>query len=170
MAQRHRASHGSLFLMELIFSILLFTFIATICISGFVKSHAMSRDASLQIHYVTMAGNVAEVLRSGDSFNESIDGLRTHFPDATLVSPSSNVEVNLSETKLGGDQLPALIHIYFDSDFHPCDLANAAYCAEATISVDQDFMTADLGIRVGGNTAHVYDLTVEHFYHTPSGE
>lgn len=168
MAQRHRASHGSLFLMELIFSILLFTIIATICISGFVKSHTLSRDAALQSHYITMASNVAEVLRSTDGWNDTAEALSSYYPDAMVVNTDTGEETPLKELSRPG--LPTTCYIYYNNDFQPCKAEDAAYCAQLDLAVENQFLTAEIGIRVGGNTAHVYDITIEHFYHATSGE
>ncbi|MBP5265209.1 MAG: hypothetical protein J6Z06_00090 [Lachnospiraceae bacterium] len=170
MAQRHRASHGSLFLMELIFSILLFTIIATICISGFVKAHTLSRDASLQTHYATMAGNIAEVIRSGDDWDSTIDGITTYYPDAAVLSSDGTEETLLSDSSVSISSLPRTVHIYFDKDFHACDVKSAAYCAEVDFSYEDALLTANIGIRIGGNTAHVYELSIDHFFHKTTEE
>ncbi len=170
MAQRHRASHGSLFLMELIFSILLFTIIATICISGFVKAHTLSRDASLQTHYATMAGNIAEVIRSGDNWDSTIKEILAYYPEASVISSEGSEETLLSDTSLKITNLPRTIHIYFDKDFHPCGIKAAAYCAEVNLSYEDALLTADIGIRIGGNTAHVYELSIDHFFHRVTEE
>ncbi|MBQ2578628.1 MAG: hypothetical protein II571_04305 [Lachnospiraceae bacterium] len=170
MAQRHRASHGSLFLMELIFSILLFTIIATICISGFVKAHTLSRDASLQTHYATMAGNVAEVIRSGDNWDSTIEEILAYYPQTSVISSDGSEETLLSDSTLALSSLPRTIHIYFDKDFHPCGIKAAAYCAEVNLSYEDALLTADIGIRIGGNTAHVYELSIDHFFHRVTEE
>ena len=170
MAQRHRASHGSLFLMELIFSILLFTIIATICIVGFVKSHTLSRDASLQTHYVTIASNIAEIIRSGETVEETISSFETYYPDAVMLVGDGTEEVALSQANMQETDLPAILHIYYDDAFHPCAHSDAAYCAEVKLGMDSRLLTADIGVRIGGNTAHVYDLTIEHFFHNMDGE
>ena len=170
MAQRHRASHGSLFLMELIFSILLFTIIATICIVGFVKSHTLSRDASLQTHYVTMASNVAEVIRSGESVEQTIKSFETYYPNAVILLGDGSQEVPLSKANMTESDLPAVLHIFYDEEFHPCAHEDAAYTTEVKVGMESGLATADIGVRVGGNTAHVYDLTIEHFFHEYTGE
>ena len=164
MAQRHRASHGSLFLMELIFSILLFSIIATICISGFVKSHALSRDASLQTHYATITGSFAEVVRSTDSWSETVEAIGTYYPKATYVD-SNDTEQPFANADAKLLSMPLTLHIYFDDSFALCDSNHASYCMEVEFSEDNDLLVSDIGVRVGGNTAHVYDLRVEHFYH-----
>ncbi len=170
MAQRHRASHGSLFLMELIFSILLFTIIATICISGFVKAHTLSRDASLQTHYATMAGNIAEMFRSGEDWDSTIKEILAYYPEASVISSDDSDETLLSDTSLKITNLPRTIHIYFDKEFHPCGVKAAAYCAEVNLSYEDALLTADIGIRIGGNTAHVYELSIDHFFHRVTEE
>ena len=165
MAQRHRASHGSLFLMELIFSILLFSIIATICISGFVKSHTLSRDASLETHYATIAGNFAEMVRSNDSWDDTVASIRKYYPDAAYVDANTGDEVDFADCDKALLRMPLLLHVYFDENFAVCDAKNAAYTMDVNFSDDQGLLITDLGVRIGGNTAHVYDLTVEHFFH-----
>ena len=164
MAQRHRASHGSLFLMELIFSILLFSIIATICISGFVKSHALSRDAHLATHYATMAGNFAEVVRSTDDWDETIASIGTYYPKATYVDDAGE-EQSFADADPKLLHMPLTLHVFFDDAFALTDANHAAYCMEVDLSEDNGLLVSDIGVRVGGNTAHVYDLRVEHFFH-----
>ena len=55
------SSKNSLFLMELILSILFFTLTAAVCLQLFVKAHVLSQDTINLNHAVTQAQNFAEI-------------------------------------------------------------------------------------------------------------
>lgn len=66
-------SKSSLFLMELIISILFFSLASTVCIQMFAKSHALSEQTVNENHAMIQAQNLAEsFLASEEEMNETI--------------------------------------------------------------------------------------------------
>ena len=61
MKMTHRPRTSSLFLLELIFSILFFSVASAICIQIFVRAHTLSRDARALHTAVSACSDAAEI-------------------------------------------------------------------------------------------------------------
>lgn len=96
--------NSSLFLMELIISILLFSVCSAICIQLFVKSHLLSRETEDLNKAINQASSVAEVLTSTD---DTISTLTTIFPHA--ITDDNQITV------------------YYDKSWTECSKMDASY-------------------------------------------
>ena len=68
---------STIFLMELIMAILIFSLAATVCVQVFVKSHTIEKDSDQLSNALFASVSVAEIIRSSDSY-ESV--LSTQYP------------------------------------------------------------------------------------------
>lgn len=138
-------SKSSLFLMELIVSILFFSLASAICIQLFVRSHSISAETINLNNAITQAQNLAECWYAA--------GGDLHAMQDT-VSCSS-----LSDT---GDALT----LYFDKDWLllPSGLTgeDAGYYARLTTLTDTDahLLSAEINVCANSSGKIVYSLSL----------
>lgn len=102
----YKHSPNSIFLMELLLNLLLFSALLIIGLQFFMKAHILTRDTTELHHAVTLCGNVASIYESKDNL-ASVLNVSQHFPYCT----------NMKEQ----------IFIYFDQNFEECKKDNSAY-------------------------------------------
>ena len=74
-------SKSSLFLIELLFSLLFFSMIAALCIQVFVQSHRLSQKSENLNESQNLASSLAEVIIASEGNSSS---MRTYFPEAVF--------------------------------------------------------------------------------------
>lgn len=112
MVNKYLKSKTSLFLMELIITILLFAACGAVCLRLFVTSYVMTRDTVELNESVSIAQGFAEVMRGTDG---DIDSVLEHYPTAIR----------------GGD---GYFEVYYDENFEICDYANGVYVSDVTMT------------------------------------
>lgn len=104
-----RTSKSSLFLMELIISILFFSIASAVCIQLFVKAHVLNTRTQDQNQMVVWSQNLAELWRAYDGDNISISNqLRADY----ACEDSSIYLTNLA---------PYTLILYFNKDWELSD-------------------------------------------------
>jgi hypothetical protein len=98
-------SRSTLFLMEQLIVSLVFAVCATVCVSIFVDSYIMARDAKALSSALLIARNGAE------SYKESGGKLA-----------SISLDLGSSAEIMDGS-----LTVYYDKDWHPCEQAEAVY-------------------------------------------
>ena len=119
--KRQTHSKTSLFLMEILLTVLFFSIASAICIQFFVKAHFISLDSKELSHGTVLCENAAEIYRSGDG---SLSSLLSIYPDAVMD---------------GNTML-----IYFDSSFVRSDFSDSSYCLEVDYACDNANCYADI--------------------------
>lgn len=116
------SSKNSLFLMELILSILFFALTAAVCLQLFVKAHVLSQDTINLNHAVTEAQNFAEVFLAGD-------GSLRRFPDYFIdqLTPDS--------CSYDDSGILCSFTLFYDKDWNPSGLSDCTY--QITIAYTQ---------------------------------
>ena len=116
------SSKNSLFLMELILSILFFALTAAVCLQLFVKAHLLSQDTINLNHAVTEAQNFAEVFLAGD-------GSLKRFPDYFIdqLTPDS--------CSYDDSGMLCSFTLFYDKDWNPSGLSDYTY--QITIAYTQ---------------------------------
>lgn len=139
-------SKSSLFLMELIITILFFSLASAICIQLFAKSHLLSKQTVNENQAVIHAQSLAECFLATDG---DMQTLRELFPSATTDSAEDT------------------IILMFDTDWKECDIANACYTATLISNPEKDgLITADITIApYDSSIDSIYSLTIAH--HVP---
>lgn len=133
------SSKNSLFLMELILSILFFTLTAAVCLQLFVKAHVLSQDTINLNYAVTQAQNFAEIFLSGD-------GSLKRFPDYFIDQ--------LTPDSCSYDDSGTLCSftLFYDKDWNPSGLSDHVYQVTIAYTDDDQPSLRDVMITVSDTT------------------
>lgn len=101
---RYERSKSSMFLLEILINILLFSILCVCSLQFFIKSYQLTENTTTLHHAVTACNNVAAVYQSGSASTASI---QKAFPNAIVDN--------------------GLIYIYFDENYQECDAQHVAY-------------------------------------------
>ncbi len=135
-------SKSSLFLMELIISILFFSMASTVCIRLFVRAHTMGAQTINESHAVNIAQNLAEGFLGSEG---DMDALHALFPEGTLQDGE--------------------LVLYWDGEWQPCGLKDASYTAKVTdlgYSQGSGLTSADISISGIADEEAIYSLHLDH--------
>ena len=88
MKMTHRPRTSSLFLLELIFSILFFSVASAICIQIFVRAHTLSRDARALHTAVSACSDAAEIGSNAGTAADAAEKLAALYADAAAEDPA----------------------------------------------------------------------------------
>ena len=140
MNRRTTARRSSLFLIELILSILFFAVAGSVCVQFFVKARLMSKESTQLTEAVEACTTASETISSGDSLEDISSRLAAVYPSlssdlTTLLSDADSDEATLQLT----DQL------------------------SATCSFEDGMMNVFLSYSVDSADEPVYTLTVEKY-------
>lgn len=132
---------SSLFLLELMLSILLFILAATICVQVFVKSHSISKKSTELSHAVLASSSVAEILKS------NVD-----HPEILLKQYPFIVESD------------DCLFIYFDANWQHTDEANASYLLQLCTQIDDSFLINDITVcNISEKESVIYHLETKKY-------
>lgn len=112
--KRKKGSGSSLFLMEILLNILLFSVMLSFCLQFFVKAHKLTNSTTELERAVTCCSNTANMFETGDGTLESIYSMYNNkiFVDGQLVvyldknfidCPSEDAVFTMTVTLLPGD-------------------------------------------------------------------
>lgn len=141
MNNRFRKSKTSLFLMELIITIMFFSVCAAVCLQLFVKTHLLGKDTMELNHAVAEAQCFAEIMRGTDGSIQKITAL---YPDAVSDGES-------------------FFEVYYDEQFIKCDYSNAAYIADVTLSPDGYIQNMTVRIVRMSDNKEIYTLNATKY-------
>jgi len=144
---KHSKSKTSLFLMELIITILFFSVCAAVCMQLFVQTHLLGQKTRELNHAVATAQGCAEVMRGTDG---SIDEILKFYPSA----------VSDNET---------FLEVYYDSDFKVCEYTDAAYVADITLKPNGAIQNMDINIVRMDDLEVIYSLNCTKYMIDPKG-
>ena len=137
--QKYSKSRSSLFLLELILNILLFTVLVVIGLNFFVKAHKLTIKTTDLHHAVTECNNIASLYESGDG---SLNLISSQYSDIVI-----------SDTQ-------ALI--YFNKDFVECTSSDAMYTLSIAIT-NQTAQTSEGEILFSKDDDVIYKLDVYNY-------
>ena len=146
----HRHSPNSIFLMELLFNILLFSVLLIISLQFFIKSHTLTQKTT-ELHYaVTLCSNVASIFENQKNTG-SISDISVQFPYCTNMKDQT--------------------FIYFDHNFEECRKEHASYYILVSPASETEYTnlsSASISFFSSDNT-RVYSLTAYNYQSlTPS--
>ena len=131
---------STLFLMELIMAILLFSLAAAVCVQVFVKSHTIEKESTALTKAVFASSSVAEIFRSSDDYEEL---LLAEFPQA----------ISENDGYL----------IYYDEDFSPV-VSDGTYCLKFTTDTEDNFVTGHISVYPSsGESDVIYELDLKKY-------
>ena len=105
-------SKASLFLMEFILTLLLFSVCGAVCMQLFAKANSLSKDTFELNNAVACAQGFAEVMRGTDG---TIEEIMAMYPSA-----------------IKGED--GFFEVFYDKDFMECDFSKAAYVGDVTLT------------------------------------
>lgn len=147
-------SKSSLFLTEMILSILIFSIVAAVCVQIFVKAHLLSEQNENMNYAQNMAASMSEML------------------SATEVHPDDILHV-FSSSVIENDR----IIVYFDESWKECPPKDAAFTMEARFHQNSMEFTGDSLLFPSGNREGALCITSKNgelyydlpfFYHIPT--
>ena len=140
-------SRSSLFLMEMIVTILFFSLAAAVCVKCFVSAHMMGRETYELNHAIAIATGYAEVMRGTDG---DIDSIMKVFPDAVK-----------------GDD--SYIMLFYDADFNPCDSGSAVYAGDVTLTPNGAIQNMHVKIIRVEDSEIIYELNATKYMYSIQG-
>ncbi len=129
-------SRSSLFLMEMIVTILFFSLAAAICVRCFVSAHMMGKETYELNHAIAIATGYAEVMRGT---NGDINSIQAVYPDSVKVDDS-------------------YLMIFYDSSFNPCDPETAVYAGDVTLTPNGAIQNMHVKIIRVEDSEIIYEL------------
>lgn len=143
MKHRNRANPSSLFLLELVLSILFFAVASAVCVQLFVRSHVISVNARELNRSALEVSSIAELTSASPDLNTLRDTLLTLYPQAEQRSDSE-------------------IHIYYNSTFDPIAKNEATYTLIIQLSQEGHTLSAALDMQEPQKDRSIYALDVVH--------
>lgn len=132
MTRKYTSHSSSLFLMELILSILFFSIASAVCIQLFVKSHLLSEQAEVLAFAVSECSDAAEIIRSGDTYEDIEKRLRNAYPE--LLPEDGYLQIFYEES----------------------------YQMQLLLQQTSDTVTASISFLEAGQSEPVYELEIYH--------
>ena len=144
---KYLKSKTSLFLMELIITILLFAACGAVCVRLFVTSYVMTQDTVELNEAVSIAQGFAEVMRGTDG---DIDSVLEHYPDAVR----------------GGD---GFFEVFYDENFEICGYENASYVSDVTMTPNGAIQNMEVRVVRLRDYKDIYTLDATKYMNTTKG-
>lgn len=136
-------SKSSLFLMELILAILIFSIAGAVCIQIFVKAHIISQDTQHLNRAVTLCQSGAELFYG---FKGDISQI------------SETLDKNNTGTLSDG-----ILKLYYDSDFKECAQSDATYELEILSVTDNNMIRGEVSVYQCNDESVIYSLSCSYF-------
>ena len=140
-------SRSSLFLMEMIVTILFFSLAAAVCVKCFVSAHMMGKETYELNHAIAIATGYAEVMRGTDG---DIDSIMEVFPHAVK-----------------GDD--SYIMIFYDENFEACDSDAAVYAGDVTLTPNGAIQNMHVKIVRVEDSYIIYELDATKYLNKIKG-
>ena len=135
---RYERSKSSMFLLEILINILLFSILCVCSLQFFIKSYQLTENTTTLHHAVTACNNVAAIFQSGDG---NMDNIQDAY--------------SLSFVESGQ------LYIYLDENYQECDSQNVVYYMMIS---QQHTAIPSINIRFYENgEAETYSIDVYHY-------
>lgn len=138
---RFKKSKTSLFLMELIITMMFFSVCAAVCLQMFVKTHLLGKETMELNHAVAEAQCFAEIMRGTDG---TIEDIMKYYPDAASDGES-------------------FFEVYYDDEFFQCDYSRAAYEADISLRPDGSIQNMTVQIMRISDNKEIYTLNATKY-------
>ena len=147
MINRYLKSKTSLFLMELIITILLFAACGAVCVKLFVTSYVMTKETVELNEAVSIAQGFAEVMRGTDG---DIDSVMEYYPEAIR----------------GGE---GFFEVFYNGDFEVCGYEEAAYVGDVTMTPNGAIQNMEIRIVRLSDYREIYTLDATKYMNRTKG-
>lgn len=139
--EKYSKSKTSLFLMEMILTILMFSICGAICMKLFAVSNSLMKETKELNSSVSCAQGFVEVMRGTDGSIEEIVEL---YPNAVK----------------SGDYL---FEIFYDKDFNECDFSEAEYVGDVVLTPEGAIQNIDVKIIRLEDNKEIYTLSATKY-------
>ncbi len=140
-------SRSSLFLMEMIVTILFFSLAAAVCVKCFVSAHMMGKETYELNHAIAIATGYAEVMRGTDG---DIDSITEVFKDSVR-----------------GDD--SYIMVFYNDRFEACDPDDAVYAGDITLTPNGAIQNMHIRIIKIEDASIIYELDATKYLNSIRG-
>ncbi|MCH5276088.1 MAG: hypothetical protein J1E65_09615 [Lachnospiraceae bacterium] len=145
-----RPSKSSLFLMELIISILFFSIASAVCIQLFVKAHLLNNRTQEQNQTVVWSQNLAELWRAYDG-------------DNILISDQLRVDYECQDSSIYLTNVaPYALVLYFNQDWELSDRDIVYHVVLSGSTYDSESRLINSEIQVSRGEELLYSLPLSH--------
>lgn len=134
-------SKASLFLMEFIITLMLFSICSAVCMQLFARANSLSRSTFELNNAVSCAQGFAEVMRGTDG---SIDSILEMYPEAVR----------------GGEDF---FEVFYDKNFDECEYEDAVYSGDVSIYPDGRIQNMDVKIKRLSDYEEIYTLNATKY-------
>lgn len=131
---------STIFLMELIMAILIFSLAATVCVQVFVKSHIIEKDSNQLSNAVFASVSVAEIIRSSDDYDSV---LFTQYPFMLRSNDTYS--------------------IFYDNNWTVTYESNAKYCLKISFSKVDGMIDAIIRCNNLDSSSTIYELKIKKY-------
>ncbi len=137
---RQKTSGSSLFLMEILLNILLFSVMLSFCLQFFSKAHTLTHATTELERAVTTCSNAANMFEAGDG---SLDSVSSMYKNKVFVNGQ--------------------LVIYLDEDFLDCPAEESVFTMTVALLPDDSPVTRACISCQKGRTDVIYQITVCHY-------
>ncbi len=154
---------SSLFLLELIFSILFFSVASAVCVRVFVRAHTLSHDARALQEAVTLCSNAAEVSGASSSAAQALSSLEALYPEA---------KTSVSDTNVRSDSNPVVYQLSLGFDGNLVNFSTEApgqapvYLWTVSLYETEGLLHCDAAMTKPGaetDSGEIYQLQTVHY-------
>ena len=142
--QRHNNT-SSLFLLELILSVLFFSVASALCIQIFTKAHLMSQDARNLNFAVNEVSSMAEQISAGTLHSDTAASSGDTASDPSTQMPDDSLQDAAA---------------YYDSSYASCEKADAVYVLTVHYEPEDTLLKAHISMDTVADNRNIYTLDV----------
>jgi len=145
--KKYTKSKSSLFLMEFIITLMLFSVCGAVCMKLFAATDSLSYKTTELNHAVACAQGFVEVMRGTDGSMESI---MEYYPTAVQGSEG-------------------FFEVFYDADFNECDYSQAVYVSDVTLTPNGAIQNMEVRIVKLSDFEDVFTLTATKYMNEAKG-
>jgi hypothetical protein len=133
--KKYKTSGSSLFLMEIILNVLIFSILLTVCMQFFIKAHRLTGDTTRLERAVTCCSNAASIFESGDGTLDSFSEIYT----CAFVANDHLI-------------------VFLDENFVECPQADAIYYMQILPVESENGSVPTVSITCFADTEEIYSI------------
>lgn len=145
--KKYTKSKSSLFLMEFIITLMLFSICGAVCMKLFAATDALSKKTTELNNAVACAQGFAEVMRGTDG---SMDSIMEVYP-----------------TAIKGDE--NFFEVFYDGDFKECEYSEAIYVGDVTLMPNGAIQNMEVRIVRLSDYEDIFTLTATKYMDATKG-
>lgn len=146
----NRHSRTSIFLIEMIISVLLFSLASAVCIKLFVNTHLKDQETHALTRAISESQSIVEIARSTADASLAVtnDAFCTYYPLGNISHTDASLRMNL----------------FYDYDFVPCNAGVASFEADIDLHTQDSFCYIDVVIT-NVEKESIYEIHTQKYIH-----